>query len=81
VSSNEKVKAEIFFEALCSRELRRDLFCGTITREERMQRLREYVTKRHLADSFAHRESGISYTWAEAFGRVYGESLVQHLKG
>lgn len=62
---------------ICDR-LRKDLFCGLTTAEERRERLRAEILERDMAEAVAGRRKGQTCeSWAELFERIYGEPLVR----
>lgn len=62
---------------ICDR-LRKDLFAGLTTPEERRERLRNEIIDRCMCDAIAGRRKGQTCeSWSELFERLYGEPLVR----
>ena len=60
---------------ICDR-LRKDLFAGLTTPDERRERLRQEILGRDMADAIAGKRKGESAeTWAELFERLHGMPL------
>lgn len=61
---------------ICDR-LRKDLFAGLTTPEERRERLRREIVERDMAHAVAGKRKGQTCeSWSELFERIYGEPLI-----